>query len=123
MTASIQTFQQLVDTYLNAVYEGDLRTLRAIFDPAADFRWRQDGTLHVIGVSDWLEGVKDRRSPKADGHQRRDFIMTMDYAHESLSLAKLLTRTPTGMFTIYLTGCELADGWKIISKIYRYDLL
>jgi hypothetical protein len=30
---------------------------------------------------------------------------------------------PPGMFTVYLTGCKLAGGWKIISKIYRYDLL
>jgi hypothetical protein len=49
--------------------------------------------------------------------------MTMDHADESLSLAKFLTRTPTRMFTVYLTGCKLAGGWKIISKIYRYDLL
>jgi hypothetical protein len=47
----------------------------------------------------------------------------MDHADEFLSLAKFLTRTSTGMFTVYLTGCKLADGWKIISKIYRYDLL
>jgi hypothetical protein len=123
MTSSIQTFQQLVDTYLNAVYEGNLSTLRAIFHPAADLRWQLDGTLHVIAASDWLDGVKDRRPAKADGHQRRDFIMMMDHADESLSLAKFLTRTPTGMFTVYLTGCKLADEWKIISKIYRYDLL
>lgn len=122
MTAPIQTFQQLVDTYLNAAFEGDLSTLRAIFDPAADLRWQESGILHVISVSDWLEGVKDRRSSKADGHQRRDFIMMMDHADESLSIAKFLTRTPTGMFTVYLTGCRLAGGWKIISKTYRYDL-
>ena len=30
MTASIHTFQQLVDTYSNAVYEGDLSTTHAI---------------------------------------------------------------------------------------------
>ena len=123
MTERIQTFQQLVDTYLNAVYEGDLSTLHAIFDPAADLRWQESGILHVIGVSDWLEGLKDRVPSKAHGHQRRDFIMTMDHADESLSLAKFLTRTPTGMFTVYLTGCKRADGWKIISKVYRYDLL
>jgi hypothetical protein len=121
MTA-IQTFQKLVDTYLNAVYEGDLSTLRAIFHPAADLRWQQGGTLHVTAASDWLEGVNDRNCAKTDGLQRSDFIMTMDHADESLSLAKFLTRTPIGMVTVYLTGCKFADEWKIISKIYRYDL-
>jgi hypothetical protein len=117
MTETIQTFQQLVDTYLNAVYEGDLSTLHAIFDPAADLRWQEGGILRVISVSDWLEGVKDRGPSKAGGHQRRDFIMTMDHADESLSLAKFLTRTPTGMFTVYLTGCKLADVRKSIDTI------
>jgi hypothetical protein len=78
--------------------------------------------------------ARDRRFRLAGGRERpqalegrwpskKRLIMTMDHADESLSLAKFLTRTPTGMFTVYLTGCKLAGGWKIISKIYRYDLL
>jgi hypothetical protein len=96
MTESIQTFQQLVDTYLNAAYEGDLSTLHAIFDPATDLRWQESGILHVIGVSDWLEGMKDRRPSKADGHQRRDFIMTMDHADDPFHSQNFSHAPPPG---------------------------
>jgi len=123
MTKVAQTFEALIEAYLKGLYEGDHETLAAIFHPTADLRWQEEGKLQILTVEDWLTRVKGRKSAKTDGHAREDFVITIDRADENIALVKLRSRIPPRYFTDYLIGARLEDGWKVVSKVYRYDLI
>ena len=105
-----------------ALYEGNADKLGAVFDSSADLRWVEKGKLQVLTVPDWLERVRNRPSGKAEGKAREDFIVTIDRSDESTAFIKVRCQLPPRYFTDYLVAMKLSDGWKIVSKSYRYDL-
>jgi hypothetical protein len=114
--------EAVVQHYFDGLYEGSAEKLGAIFDPSADLRWVEKGELQVLTVPDWLDRVSKRPSAKAEGKPREDFIVTIDRSDESTAFIKVRCQLPPRYFTDYLVAMKLADGWKIVSKSYRYDL-
>ena len=80
------------------------------------------GELKILTVPDWLAWVRKRPSAKAEGKAREDFIVTIDHSDENTAFIKVRCQLPPRYFTDYLVAMKLADGWKIVSKSYRYDL-
>ena len=114
--------EALIKLYFDGLYEGDTAKIGAAFDPSADLRWQEKGELKVLSVPDWLERVSKRPSAKAEQKTRDDFIVMIDRSDESTAFIKVRCQLPPRYFTDYLVALKLADGWKIVSKTYRYDL-
>ena len=108
--------------YFDGLYEGDADKLGEMFHPTADLRWLEKGELQVLTVPDLLERVRKRPSAKAEGKPREDFIVTVDRSDDSTAFIKVRCQLPPRYFTDYLVAMKLADGWRIVSKSYRYDL-
>jgi Putative lumazine-binding len=115
------TVEAVVNHYFDGLYEGNADKLGAVFDPSADLRWVEKGKLQILTVPDWLERVRNRPSGKAEGKAREDFIVTIDRSDESTAFIKVRCQLPPRYFTDYLVAMKLSDGWKIVSKSYRYD--
>ena len=116
------TVEAVVKNYFDGLYEGDADKLGAIFDATADLRWLEKGELQVLTVPDWLDRVRKRPSAKAEGKPREDFIVTIDRSDDQTAFIKVRCQLPPRYFTDYLVAMKLRDGWKIVSKSYRYDL-
>jgi putative lumazine-binding protein len=116
------TVEAVVKSYFDGLYEGDADKLGAIFDATADLRWLEKGELQVLTVPDWLDRVRKRPSAKAEGKPREDFIVTIDRSDDQTAFIKVRCQLPPRYFTDYLVAMKLRDGWKIVSKSYRYDL-
>lgn len=116
------TVEAVVNHYFDGLYEGNADKLGAVFDHSADLRWVEKGKLQILTVPDWLERVRNRPSGKAEGKARQDFIVTIDRSDENTAFIKVRCQLPPRYFTDYLVAMKLADGWKIVSKSYRYDL-
>jgi hypothetical protein len=116
------TVEAVVKNYFDGLYEGDADKLGAIFDTTADLRWVEKGELQVLTVPDWLDRVRKRPSAKAEGKPREDFIVTIDRSDDQTAFIKVRCQLPPRYFTDYLVAMKLSDGWKIVSKSYRYDL-
>lgn len=116
------TVENVIQLYFDGLYEGDADKIGEAFHPSADLRWLEKGELQVLPVPDWLDRVRKRPSAKAEGKPREDFIVTMDRSDETTALVKVKCQLPPRYFTDYLVALRLADGWKIVSKTYRYDL-
>jgi hypothetical protein len=78
--------------------------------------------LQVLTVPDWLDRVRQRPSAKAEGKPRDDVIVSIDRSDESTAFIKVRCQLPPRYFTDSLVAMKLADGWRIVSKSYRYDL-
>ncbi|MGE9009408.1 nuclear transport factor 2 family protein [Leptospira interrogans] len=121
MSYDRSTVEAVIQHYFDAVYEGDVDKLGAIFHPSADLRSLEKGRLKVLAMPDWLDYFRKRPSAKAEGRPREDFIVTIDRSDESTAFIKVRCQLPPLYFTDYLVAMKLADGWKIVSKSYRYD--
>ncbi|MGY4225100.1 hypothetical protein ACVMIH_002461 [Bradyrhizobium sp. USDA 4503] len=122
MTYDRSTVEAVIKSYFDGVYEGDADKLAAIFDARGELRWLENGELQVLAVPEWLDRVRKRPSAKAEGKERDDFVVTIDRSDESTAFIKVRCQLPPRYFTDYLIALKLKDGWKIISKTYRYDL-
>ena len=116
------TVDDVIQLYFDGLYEGDADKLGEAFDPSADLRWVEKGELQVLSVPAWLDRVRKRPSAKAEGKPREDFVVTMDRSDEKTAFVKVKCQLPPRYFTDYLVALKLADGWKIVSKSYRYDM-
>jgi hypothetical protein len=100
------TVEAVVQHYFDGVYEGDVEKLGAVFHPSADLRSLENGKLRVL----------------TEGKPREDFIVTIDRSDDQTAFIKVRCQLPPRYFTDYLVAMKLRDGWKIVSKSYRYDL-
>lgn len=114
--------EAVIQLYFDGLYEGDAEKIGAAFHPTADLRWQEKGELQVLAVPDWLERIHKRPSAKAEGKPREDFVVTMDRSDDSTAFIKVRCQLPPRYFTDYLVALKLSDGWRIVSKTYRYDL-
>jgi hypothetical protein len=116
------TVEKVINLYFDSLYEGDADKMGEVFHPTADLRWLEKGELQVLKVPDWLERIRKRPSAKSEGKPREDFIVTMDRSDDTTAFVKVRCQLPPRYFTDYLVALKLADGWRIVSKTYRYDL-
>ncbi|MBN8970857.1 MAG: nuclear transport factor 2 family protein [Rhizobiales bacterium] len=123
MAYNRSTVEAVVQHYFDGLYEGNADALDAIFHPTADLRWVEKGDLKVLTVPDWLAWVRKRPSAKAEGKPRDDFIVTIDRSDDKTAFIKVKCQLPPRYFTDYLVAMKLSDGWRIVSKSYRYDLV
>jgi hypothetical protein len=122
MSRDRSTIEALIADYFDGVYEGDADKLSAVFHPSADLRGLENGELLVRTLPNWLDQMRKRPSAKAEGKPREDFVVTIDRSDESTAFIKLRCQVPPRYFTDYLVAMKLGDGWRIVSKSYRYDL-
>jgi hypothetical protein len=122
MSQDRSTVESVIAHYFDGLYEGDADKLYEVFHPSADLRWLENGELQVLSVPDLLDRVRKRPSAKAEGKPREDFVVTIDRSDESTAFIKLRCQLPPRYFTDYLVAMKLNDGWRIVSKSYRYDL-
>jgi hypothetical protein len=116
------TVESVIQLYFDGLYEGSADKIGEAFDRSADLRWHEKGELKVMKVPDWLDAIRKRPSAKAQGQAREDFIVTMDRSDETTAFVKVRCQLPPRYFTDYLVAMKLSDGWKIVSKSFRYDI-
>lgn len=121
MSYDRSTLEAVIKIYFDGVYESDADKLAAIFAANADLRWSEKGELQVLTVPDWLDRVRKRSSGKAERKERGDFIVTIDRSDDSTAFIKARCQLPPLYFTDYLVAMKLSDGWRIVSKSYRYE--
>lgn len=122
MSHDRSTVEKVINLYFDSLYEGDADKMAEVFHPTADLRWLEKGELQVLSVPDWLERIRKRPSARSEGKPREDFIVTLDRSDDSTAFVKVRCQLPPRYFTDYLVALKLTDGWRIVSKSYRYDL-
>lgn len=120
---ALMAIQTVVQTYLDGLYEGDAEKLAASFHPQADLRsLKPDGTLAVMPRAEWIAMVRSRPAPAAQSLSRHDRILSIDLAGPDMVVVKLNCAIPPRFFTDCLVLLKLAEGWRIVSKVFRTDV-
>jgi protoporphyrinogen oxidase len=70
MDTDRKAIEVVIKTYLDGLYEGDAEKLAAAFHPTSALAQSIDGGLQVTPRNAWLDAVRNRPSPKAQGLTR-----------------------------------------------------
>jgi hypothetical protein len=120
--SDIAAIEAVLQTYFDGLYEGDTAKLDAAFHPCAHLYSDKDGVVQDLPRETWFEWVRTRPNPKAKGLARDDRVLMLDQSGPETALAKVACQIPPRYFTDYLVLLKTAQGWKIVSKVFRTDI-
>lgn len=102
--------------YFNGIYNGDVPLLQSVFHPQAIVGFDLNGETHFKTVNQYLEGVKNRKSPKELGEEFKMKILSLEIINNT-AVAKV--QVPIFEFDYYdLLSLIVVDGkWVISNKL------
>ena len=121
-SSDLAAIEAVLQTYFDGLYEGDTDKLGSAFHPCAHLYWDKDGQVGDLPREEWFALVKSRGSPKAMGLARQDRILSIHFSGTETAMATVKCQIPPRYFTDYLAFLKTAQGWRIVSKVYRADV-
>lgn len=121
MTAA-RAVEVVLNRYFDGLYHSDAEALRAVLHPRAHYVTVTDGSLTYHTVETYLPIVAARPSPASRLEQRADRIVSVDFAGPVTARAHVECRIGSKFFTDFLTLIRDGGEWRIISKVFHYDL-
>lgn len=106
--------------YFDGLYHSDTGRLAQVFHPKAQYVCVTDGTLLYRDMAEYFPVVDARVSPASKGEQRRDEIMSVEFAGPVTARAVVRCSIGTRAFTDFLTLIHLDGRWQVMSKVFHY---
>jgi hypothetical protein len=121
MASETAAIEATLWTYLDGLYEGDADKIAAAFHPVSHLYSEADGNVADVPRDQWLDMVRGRAAPKAQGQPRHDRIVTIDQSGPATAFAKVECALPPRFFVDYLTLLKTKDGWRIVAKAFKTE--
>jgi 4-oxalocrotonate tautomerase len=115
--------ERALDDYFDGLYHSDAARLRRVFHPAAQYACATDGELLLRTMDEYLPIVDARPSPASRGEARRDRIVSIEFAGPVTAFARVECAIAPKAFVDFLTLVRLDGHWRILSKVFHYELL
>jgi NAD(P)H dehydrogenase (quinone) len=113
----------LVD-YFDGLYSCDTARLARAFHPSARYVNATDGGVPNWSLDEYLPVVAKREPPAARGEVRKDRILSIDFAGDRAALARVACAIGERSFVDLLTLLrDDAGAWRIVSKVFHYDVV
>ena len=111
----------LVD-YFNGLYYGDVDKLSRIYHERARLYCPTDSELLELDVPSYLEIVKNRPSPASRDDERFDRVLELSVPTPTTAHARVECAYLPKRFTDELTFVRTGPEWKIIAKVWHYEV-
>ena len=108
--------QALESFYFKGIYEGDLNSLRNILNPGALLFGDVKGKPYKKTLDQYLEGVKDRQSPKDSGKPFEGAILAIDIIN-SIAIVKAHVKMYEFEYDEFLSFHKIDGRWVIVNKM------
>jgi len=117
MDFDIRALLTVAEIYFDAAYEMDADKFASIFHPSSSVtKVGDDGNVSVTPIETWLSAVRTLTSPKQQGAERDDEILSVQVARD-LALLKVRLRIAPRSFTDLLSCLKVNGTWKIVQKV------
>lgn len=109
--------QNTINTYFEGIYQGDINHLKSAFHPEALLFGDINGEPYFKKLDQYLEGVKNRKSPKELGEGFEMEILSIEILGQQ-AIAKL--HVPMLGFNYYdfLSLSKNKSRWVIVNKLF-----
>ncbi len=108
--------------YFDGLYNSDTSKLSKVFHPMAHYVCVTDGTFLRLTMDEYFPIVDQRPSPASRNEPRHDRIISIEFAGPVTALARVECSIGPKFFTDFLTFIFINERWRIISKVFHYDL-
>lgn len=114
--------RRVLRDYFNGLYDGDTEKLSGIYHERARLYCATDPELVELDLPTYLELVKNRPSPASRGDERFDKIIDVEVPTSTTAHARVVCAYLPKHFTDELTLINVEGQWKIIAKVWHYEL-
>ena len=121
MDARYPAVTEVLSRYFDGLYASDTAILSEVFHPAARYVCAVEG-LTDLGMEEYFPIVDRRPSPASRGEPRRDAIEAIQFAGPVTAFARVRCSIGPKDFTDFLTLIFTDGRWRIIAKVFHYDL-
>lgn len=118
-------FEELVEVigrYFTGLRHSDAAGLAEVFHPQALYACASEGTLTCLSMQGYLPMVAARPSPASRGEPPMDEIVSIAFAGPVTARATVKCAIGPKRFTDFLTFVKLDGRWRIIAKVFHFDL-
>jgi len=117
MDSDVSALRSIAQTYFDAAYEMDAEKFASLFHPSSSVtKIGEDGGVSVTPIAAWLAAVRNMRSPKQQGFERDDQILSVD-VEKDLAVLKIKLQVLPRTFTDMLSCLKVHGTWKIVQKV------
>lgn len=113
---SARIAQLLEDNYFKGIYEGDLALLNRIFNPGTLLFGDVKGEPYSKTLDQYLDGVKNRQSPKDSGKPFKGEILNIKVVN-SIAIAEVKIKMYDFHYYDFLSFHRIAGDWYIVNKM------
>jgi hypothetical protein len=112
---SLAITQTLAD-YFKGIYEGDVVLLGSTFNPGTLLFGDAKGQPYAKTLDQYLDGVKNRQSPKDSGKPFKSGIISIDIIN-SIAIAKVSVKMYDFNYHELLSFHKINNKWLIVNKM------
>ena len=115
-TDSAEIVRILNDVYFKGIYEGDTNLLHTIYYPGTLLFGDASGKPYFKTIAQYLDGVKNRQSPKDSGKPFKGEIISIEIIN-SIAIAKVHVKMYDFNYFELLSFHKLDGKWVIVNKM------
>ena len=108
--------RQTLDKYFKSIYEGDVVLLGSTFYPGTLLFGDVKGQPYAKTLEEYLDGVKNRQSPKDSGQPFKGEIVSVDVI-QSIAIAKVKVKMYAFHYYEFLSFHSFNGQWLIVNKM------
>lgn len=109
--------------YFDGLYLSDTVRLKRVFHPEAQYVCASEGTLTRLSMAEYFPVVDARPSPASRSEPRADRIISIQFAGPVTAFVRAECAIGPKRFTDFLTFIRLDGEWRIIAKVFHFDLI
>ena len=113
---SLAITQALENYYFKGIYEGNVNDLEKIFNPGTLLFGDVKGQPYAKTLNQYLDGVKNRQSPKDSGKPFKGTIISVDVIN-SIAIAKVHVKMYDFNYDEFLSFHKIDNRWVIVNKM------
>jgi hypothetical protein len=113
----------LLQEYFDGLHFSDVERLGRVFHTSAMYACATTGTLQQLDMAAYLAVVAQRPSPASLGQPRADEIVSIAMAGPVTALARVHCTIAPRRFTDLLTLVRVDGQWRILAKVFHFELL
>ena len=114
--------RETLQRYFDGLYNSDAEGLARVFHPQARYVCATEDALVNLGMEEYLPIVAGREAPAARGEPRRDRVVSIEFAGPKTAFARVHCAIGPKYFTDLLTLIRDGDDWRVISKVFHFEL-
>ncbi len=123
MQGAFEAVTNVLLTYFDGLYHADTARLSKVFHPEAIYASATGGAFIRLAMADYFAVVDQREPPAARNETRRDEIVSITFAGADTALAIVRCAIGEKHFTDFLSLVRLDGEWRIISKVFHFDIV